>query len=59
VERTLINSNGINHLATATWEVEASIRFRRGLLGMRLVSGLDKSGFWHYFFEISKTDLRG
>jgi len=37
VERTLINLKGIN-LAVATGEVEANIRFRRGLLGMRLVS---------------------
>jgi catechol 2,3-dioxygenase-like lactoylglutathione lyase family enzyme len=49
--------NGINHLAMATGDMDATIRFWRDLLGMRLVGGLGEPGFRHYFFEISKTDL--
>ncbi len=49
--------NGINHLAMATGDMDATIRFWRDLLGMRLVAGLGEPGFRHYFFEISETDL--
>lgn len=49
--------NGINHLAMATGDMEATIRFWRDLLGMRLVAGLGEPGYRHYFFEISATDL--
>ena len=49
--------NGINHLAMATGDIDATIRFWRDLLGMRLVAGLGEPGFRHYFFEISETDL--
>jgi catechol 2,3-dioxygenase-like lactoylglutathione lyase family enzyme len=49
--------NGVNHLAMATGDMDATIRFWRDLLGMRLVGGLGEPGFRHYFFEISKTDL--
>lgn len=49
--------NGINHLAMATGDMDATIRFWRDLLGMRLVGGLGEPGFRHYFFEISETDL--
>jgi catechol 2,3-dioxygenase-like lactoylglutathione lyase family enzyme len=49
--------NGINHLAMATGDMDATIRFWRDLLGMRLVGGLGEPGFRHYFFEISRTDL--
>ena len=49
--------NGINHLAMATGDMDATIRFWRDLLGMRLVGGVGEPGFRHYFFEISKTDL--
>ena len=49
--------NGINHLAMATGDMDATIRFWRDLLGMRLVGGLGEPGFRHYFFEISPTDL--
>ena len=48
---------GINHLAMATGDMDATIRFWRDLLGMRLVAGLGKPGFRHYFFEISPNDL--
>src|SRR5512137_2924645 len=49
--------NGINHLAMATGDMDATIRFWRDLLGMRLVAGLGEPGYRHYFFEISQTDL--
>lgn len=47
---------GINHLAMATGDMDATIRYWRDLLGMRLVAGLGHPGYRHYFFEISKTD---
>jgi len=48
---------GINHLAMATGDMDATIRFWRDLLGMRLVVGLGRPGYRHYFFEISATDM--
>ena len=52
----MIRYNGINHLAMATGDVDATIRFWRDLLGMRLIAGLGKPGYRHYFFEISERD---
>ncbi|MGE4297269.1 MAG: VOC family protein [Desulfovibrionaceae bacterium] len=48
---------GINHLAMATGDMDATIRYWRDLLGMRLVAGLGHAGYRHYFFEISPTDM--
>ena len=48
---------GINHLAMATHDMDATIRFWRDLLGMRLVAGLGRPGYRHYFLEISETDM--
>ncbi|MGE4292461.1 MAG: VOC family protein [Desulfovibrio sp.] len=48
---------GINHLAMATGDLDKTIRFWRDLLGMRLVAGLGRPGYRHYFFEISSTDM--
>ncbi len=48
---------GINHLALVTGDMDATIRFWRDLLGMRLVAGIGEPGFRHYFFEISEHDL--
>ena len=48
---------GINHLAMATRDMDTTIRFWRDLLGMRLVAGLGRPGYRHYFFEISDHDL--
>lgn len=48
---------GINHLAMATGDMDATIRFWRDLLGMRLVAGLGHPGYRHYFLEISETDM--
>ncbi len=53
----MIKFNGINHLAMVTGDMDRTIRFWRDLLGMRLVTGLGKPGYRHYFFEISETDL--
>jgi catechol 2,3-dioxygenase-like lactoylglutathione lyase family enzyme len=49
--------NGINHLAMVTKDMDLTIRYWRDLLGMRLVVGLGREGYRHYFFEISETDL--
>ena len=48
---------GINHLAMATKDMDMTIRFWRDLLGMRLVAGLGRPGYRHYFFEISEHDM--
>jgi catechol 2,3-dioxygenase-like lactoylglutathione lyase family enzyme len=48
---------GINHLAMATRDMCRTIRFWRDLLGMRLIAGLGRKGYRHYFFEISEQDM--
>ena len=48
---------GINHLAMATRDIDTTIRFWRDLLGMRLVAGLGRPGYRHYFFEICEHDM--
>ena len=48
---------GINHLAMVTNDMPTTIRFWRDLLGMRLVAGLGRRGYRHYFFEISGSDM--
>lgn len=48
---------GINHLAMATSDMDATIRFWRDLLGMRLLTGLGHPGYRHYFLEISEHDM--
>ena len=53
----MVKYNGINHLAMATRDLDATIRFWRDLLGMRLVAGLGRPGYRHYFFEISDHDM--
>jgi catechol 2,3-dioxygenase-like lactoylglutathione lyase family enzyme len=53
----MIRFNGINHLAMATGDMDSTVRFWRDLLGMRLVAGLGKPGYRHYFFQISENDL--
>lgn len=52
-----INYTGINHLAMATGDMDATIAFWRDLLGMRLVAGLGRPGYRHYFFELSAHDM--
>ena len=53
----MIRYTGINHLAMVTGDMDATIRFWRDLLGMRLVAGLGRPGYRHYFFEISRQDM--
>jgi catechol 2,3-dioxygenase-like lactoylglutathione lyase family enzyme len=53
----MVKYTGINHLAMATNDMDTTIRFWRDLLGMRLVAGLGRPGYRHYFFEISEHDL--
>ena len=53
----MVKYKGINHLAMATSDMDITIRFWRDLLGMRLVAGLGRPGYRHYFFEISDHDL--
>ncbi len=53
----MIKFNGVNHLAMATGNMDETIRFWRDLLGMRLVAGLGKPGYRHYFFEMSNIDM--
>ena len=53
----MIRFQGINHLAMVTHDLNQTIRFWRDLLGMRLVAGLGRQGYRHYFFEISETDM--
>lgn len=53
----MVQYTGINHLAMATRDMGKTIRFWRDLLGMRLVGGLGRHGYRHYFFEISAHDM--
>lgn len=43
---------GINHLALVTPDMDATVRFYHGVLGMRLVATLKAGPMRHYFFEI-------
>jgi len=52
-----VSFNGINHLAMATGNMDATIRFWRDLIGMRLVAGLGKPGYRHYFLALSEHDM--
>lgn len=52
-----IGYTGVNHLAMVTGDIDATIRFWRDLLGMRMVVSLGRPGFRHYFFEISPLDM--
>ena len=56
-EISMTQYTGINHLAMATGDMDATVRFWRDLLGMRLVAGLGHEGYRQYFFEISATDM--
>jgi catechol 2,3-dioxygenase-like lactoylglutathione lyase family enzyme len=42
---------GVNHLALVTNDMDATVRFYDGVLGMRLVAHLGNEHFRHYFFE--------
>ena len=43
---------GINHLALVTNDMDATVRFYHGVLGMPLVATLEAGPMKHYFFEI-------
>lgn len=43
---------GINHLALVTNDMDATVRFYHGVLGMRIVATIGTNAFRHYFFEI-------
>lgn len=51
-----MNYTGVHHLALVTGDMEATVRFWRDLLGMRLIAGLGRPGYRQYFFEISDRD---
>ncbi|MBN1102761.1 MAG: VOC family protein [Deltaproteobacteria bacterium] len=53
----MVHYTGIHHLAMATRDMDRTIRFWRDLLGLRLVAGLGRPGYRHYFFEISEHDM--
>ena len=44
---------GVNHLALVTPDMDATVRFYHGVLGMRLVATLMAGPMRHYFFEIA------
>ena len=44
---------GVNHLALVTPDMDATVRFYHGILGMRLVATLMAGPMRHYFFEIA------
>ena len=43
---------GVNHLALVTPDMDATVRFYHGVLGMRLVATLMAGPMRHYFFDI-------
>ena len=53
----MIKFTGINHMAMVTADMDATIHFWRDLLGMRLVAGLGRPGYRHYFFEVTEHDM--
>jgi catechol 2,3-dioxygenase-like lactoylglutathione lyase family enzyme len=53
----MIKFTGVNHLALVTGDMDATIRFWRDLLGLRLVAGIGHPGYRHYFFELSEQDM--
>ena len=44
---------GVNHLALITPDMDATVRFYHGVLGMRLVAAIMAGPMRHYFFEIA------
>jgi catechol 2,3-dioxygenase-like lactoylglutathione lyase family enzyme len=43
---------GVNHLAMVTPDMDATVRFYHGVLGMRLVASVMAGPMRHYFFEL-------
>jgi catechol 2,3-dioxygenase-like lactoylglutathione lyase family enzyme len=48
---------GINHLALVTGNLDATIRFWRDLLGLRMVATIGDKKYRQYFFELGDRDL--
>jgi catechol 2,3-dioxygenase-like lactoylglutathione lyase family enzyme len=48
-----INWRGVNHLALVTPDMDSTVRFYHGVLGMRVVAGIAAGPMRHYFFEIA------
>jgi catechol 2,3-dioxygenase-like lactoylglutathione lyase family enzyme len=44
---------GVNHLALVTPDMDATVRFYAGVLGMRLVASVMAGPMRHYFFEVA------
>ncbi len=51
-----IRWRGVNHLALVTNDMDATVRFYDGVLGMRLVAHLGNEHFRHYFFECGEEN---
>ncbi|MCI5193697.1 MAG: VOC family protein [Candidatus Electrothrix sp. AU1_5] len=54
-----MNFRGIHHLAMVTADMEATIRFWRDLIGLRLIHGFGEVDFRQYFFEINAQSCVG
>jgi catechol 2,3-dioxygenase-like lactoylglutathione lyase family enzyme len=50
---TEVRWRGINHLALVTADMDETVRFYHGVLGMRVVATLMAGPMRHYFFEIA------
>jgi catechol 2,3-dioxygenase-like lactoylglutathione lyase family enzyme len=53
----MMRYTGFNHLALVTGDMDATIRFWRDLLGLRLVAGMGRRGYRHYFFQLAGQTL--
>lgn len=49
-----IRWRGINHLALVTPDMDQTVRFYHGVLGMRVVAAIAAGPMRHYFFEIGQ-----
>jgi catechol 2,3-dioxygenase-like lactoylglutathione lyase family enzyme len=47
---------GVNHLAMVTPDMDSTVRFYHGVLGMRIVATLSAGPMRHYFFEIGNQN---
>src|SRR5258708_14538069 len=52
-EQPLPTWQGVNHLALVTPDMDATVRFYHGVLGMPLVATLMAGPMRHYFFRIA------
>jgi catechol 2,3-dioxygenase-like lactoylglutathione lyase family enzyme len=50
---------GVNHLALATPDMDATVRFYHGVLRARVVSTIATAEFRHYFFEFGPSPRCG